>query len=355
MDDSKGKIAVAALALLVFIILLPLFIMTTAAQEEQDQQIGSLTGCMLGADGQVEVPEQYVPHIEQAAAVSNLPAAVIAAQIWTESRFDPQAVSGSGARGIAQFMPDTWDTYGNGADPFDPIAGIDAQGRYMRDLQKMVAPLVTSDRSRIELALAAYNAGPGAVLEAGGMPPKAETQAYVPQIMRLAQVDFTTGCQDPAGGEVIGELGTGKWVNPLPNSYVTSPFGWRSCPPAPAECTSSARNHSGLDLATSGGTGTVVANTDMKIVRVDKNEAAGYGIVGQSLDDPSVRFGFYHCATGSHRVTVGQTVTPGTPLCTEGMNGNASGRHLHFMVIKNGTPVDPEPILLAKKVPLRYM
>ncbi|CAM3563927.1 hypothetical protein E4A47_10295 [Micrococcus flavus] len=353
MDDSKGKVAVAALLLLLFIMLLPLFLLTTAAQEEYDQRATSLAGCMLGADGQVEVPEQYVPHIEKAATVANMPAAVIAAQIWTESRFNPQAVSKSGARGIAQFMPDTWDTYGNGADPFDPIAGIDAQGRYMRDLQKMVAPLVTSDRSRIELALAAYNAGPAAVIAAGGMPAKPETQAYVPQIMRLAQVDFTTGCQDP-GGEVIGELGTGKWVNPLPNSYVTSPFGRRSCPPAPAECTGSARNHSGLDLGTSSRAGTVVANADMKIIKVNKNEDAGYEVVGQSLDNPNVRFAFFHCATGSHRVTVGQTVTPGTPLCTEGMNGNASAPHLHFMVIINGTPVDPEPILLAKKVPLRY-
>ena len=98
----------------------------------------------------------------------------------------------------------------------------------------------------------------------------------------------------------------------------------------------------------------MVANADMKIIKVNKNEDAGYEVVGQSLDNPNVRFAFFHCATGSHRVTVGQTVTPGTPLCTEGMNGNASGPHLHFMVIKNGTPVDPEPILLAKKVPLRY-
>lgn len=355
MNESKGKVVITAVALLLLVILVPLFIISIAAEDEQNQQAGSLTGCMLGANGQVEVPEQYVPHIERAAAVANIPAAVIAAQIWTESRFNSQAISPSGARGIAQFMPETWEGYGNGADPFDPIAGIDAQGRYMRDMQKAVAPLVSSDRSRIELALAAYNAGLNAVLQAGGMPPKAETQAYVPQIMRLAQVDFTTGCQDPAGGEVIGELGTGKWVNPLPNSYVTSPFGRRSCPPAPAECTSSAVNHSGLDLGTSGGAGTVVANADMKIIQVDKNEDAGYSIVGQSLDDPRVRFGFYHCATGSHRVTVGQTVTPGTPLCTEGMNGNASGPHLHFMVIINGTPVDPEPILLAKNIALRYV
>lgn len=50
----------------------------------------------------------------------------------------------------------------------------------------------------------------------------------------------------------------------------------------------------------------------------------------------------------------GQTVAAGTPLCTEGQSGDANGRHLHFMILKDGTPVDPEPILLSHNVPLRY-
>ena len=134
---------------------------------------------------------------------------------------------------------------------------------------------------------------------------------------------------------------------------MTSPFGHRGCVEG-VGCADYIANHNGLDVATSGGTGTVVAATDLVITEVSTNWDAGLPVIGHAPDDPSVAFKYVHCAEGSHRVRAGQTVAAGTPLCTEGQSGDANGRHLHFMILKDGTPVDPEPILLSHNVPLRY-
>ncbi len=93
-----------------------------------------------------------------------------------ESGFDPNAGSPAGAQGIAQFMPGTAAAYGL-ADPFDPVAAIDAQAHLMSDLLRQFGS--------VELALAAYNAGPGAVEPCDCVPPYPETQAYVTRILAL--------------------------------------------------------------------------------------------------------------------------------------------------------------------------
>jgi soluble lytic murein transglycosylase-like protein len=93
-----------------------------------------------------------------------------------ESGFNPRAVSPAGAQGIAQFMPATARSYGL-RDPFDPVAAIDAQSHLMSDLLRRF-------RS-IPLALAAYNAGPGAVAACSCVPPYPETRAYVARILAL--------------------------------------------------------------------------------------------------------------------------------------------------------------------------
>ena len=121
------------------------------------------------------VPARYVETIARAAMRWNVSAALIAAQLYAESNFNPFAVSGAGARGIAQFMPGTARSYGL-ANPFDAAASIDAQAHLMRDLLRRFAS--------VSLALAAYNAGPGAV-EGCGCIPYAETRAYVARILGL--------------------------------------------------------------------------------------------------------------------------------------------------------------------------
>ena len=102
---------------------------------------------------------------------------LLAAQLYAESGFNPFAESAAGARGIAQFMPGTADAYGL-ADPLDPVAAIDAQAHLMSDLLKRFG-------GKVALALAAYNAGAGAVERYGGVPPYAETRAYVAKILGL--------------------------------------------------------------------------------------------------------------------------------------------------------------------------
>ncbi|MFA9399910.1 MAG: lytic transglycosylase domain-containing protein [Acidobacteriota bacterium] len=122
------------------------------------------------------VPDRYRRTILAAAVKWNVSATLIAAQLLAESDFDPRAVSSAGARGIAQFMPGTAAAYGL-ADPFDPVAAIGAQAHLMSDLLKRFGSPA--------LALAAYNAGPGAVAPCDCVPDYPETRAYVARILAL--------------------------------------------------------------------------------------------------------------------------------------------------------------------------
>src|SRR5262249_50709125 len=90
---------------------------------------------------------------------------------------NPRATSPAGALGIAQFMPGTAASYGL-RNPFDPIAAIDAQAHLMSDLLRQF--------HSVPLALAAYNAGSGAVARCHCIPPYPETRAYVARILALA-------------------------------------------------------------------------------------------------------------------------------------------------------------------------
>jgi len=123
------------------------------------------------------VPARFRDPLLRSAGRWNVSAGLLAAQLMAESGFNPRAVSPAGAQGIAQFMPGTAASYGL-RDPFDPVAAIDAQAHLMSDLLR-------SFRS-VPLALAAYNAGPGAVAACGCVPPYPETRAYVARVLALA-------------------------------------------------------------------------------------------------------------------------------------------------------------------------
>ena len=122
------------------------------------------------------VPPKYAPLIARAAQRWSVGANLLAAQIYAESGFNPFARSPAGALGIAQFMPGTARAYGL-RNPFDPAQAIDAQAHLMRDLLRQFGS--------VPLALAAYNAGPGAVAGCGCVPPYPETRAYVAKILGL--------------------------------------------------------------------------------------------------------------------------------------------------------------------------
>jgi hypothetical protein len=122
------------------------------------------------------VPSRFRAPLIDAASHWSVSAALLAAQLMAESNFDPFAVSPAGAQGIAQFMPGTAASYGLD-DPFDPVAAIDAQAHLMSDLIRQLGSP--------ELALAGYNAGPGAVESCHCIPPYPETQAYVTRILAL--------------------------------------------------------------------------------------------------------------------------------------------------------------------------
>lgn len=122
------------------------------------------------------VPAEYAPILARAAQRWQVSAQLLAAQIYAESNFNPFAVSPAGAQGIAQFMPGTAAGLGL-RNPFDAPAAIDAQAHLMHDLLAQFAS--------VPLALAAYNAGSGAVAACGCVPPYPETQAYVAKIVGL--------------------------------------------------------------------------------------------------------------------------------------------------------------------------
>jgi hypothetical protein len=122
------------------------------------------------------VPSRFRDPLIDAATRWNVSVALLAAQLLAESGFNPFAVSPAGAQGIAQFMPGTAASYGL-SDPFDPVAAIEAQAHLMSDLIRQLGSP--------ELALAGYNAGPGAVEGCRCIPPYPETRAYVTRILAL--------------------------------------------------------------------------------------------------------------------------------------------------------------------------
>lgn len=136
-----------------------------------------------------QVPAEYRELVNAAGSVCDgITPGIIAAQIAQESSWDPGATNPSGAAGIAQFMPDTWKSVGkdyNGdgnANVNDPADAIPAQGHYMCDQLNQIKEAASQGRvsgDPVTLALAAYNAGLGAVLDAGGVPASSETQHYV--------------------------------------------------------------------------------------------------------------------------------------------------------------------------------
>ena len=144
-----------------------------AALAEVDLAIPEEAVASPAASG-ATLPARYHAAVHQLAARFDLSPALIEALVWQESRWRENAVSPVGARGLAQLMPGTARELG--VNPDDPLANLEGGARYLR--QQL-------DRfdGDVEKALAAYNAGPGRVEKAGGIPRIRETQTYVAAVM----------------------------------------------------------------------------------------------------------------------------------------------------------------------------
>jgi soluble lytic murein transglycosylase-like protein len=125
----------------------------------------------------------YDPIIESAATKHDVDARIVKAVIQVESAFQPRARSPKGAMGLMQLMPKTARQY-EARNPYDPASNIDAGTQYLKQLLA---------EFELPLALAAYNAGAGAVRRFGGIPPYAETRTYVAKVLGLLNWNLKSG------------------------------------------------------------------------------------------------------------------------------------------------------------------
>ena len=139
----------------------------------------------------VVVPAELRPVIIEAAErCPVVPASVLAAQLASESSWNPRAVSPAGASGIAQFMPEVWEQYavdgdGDGTtDIWNPVDAIHSAAELNCINARLVADVPGDRLSNI---LAAYNAGFNSVVRYGGIPPFPETQEYVKRVLSRAE------------------------------------------------------------------------------------------------------------------------------------------------------------------------
>jgi hypothetical protein len=190
-------------------------------------QSGGVLDSLISAALKVgTVPAAYLNYVLAAGKMCpGVSAPLIAAQIEQESGWDPNAKSKRGAMGLSQFMPGTWkqlgrDVDGNGvASPYDPADAIDAQARY--DCQQLAevngylkSGRLTGDPT--DLMLAAYNAGMGRVLDAGGIPSQLppETQIYIARIHKLMAkyADVTLPASHVGTGNVAAVKAAAAWL-----------------------------------------------------------------------------------------------------------------------------------------------
>ena len=135
----------------------------------------------------------------ETAARYGIPSDLFLRQIQQESAWNPRAVSGAGAQGLGQLMPGTAADLGV-SDPFDPAQNLDGSARYLRQMYDRYGDW--------NMALAAYNAGPGNVDKYGGVPPFEETQNYLATIMGPQSGQYS-------GGNALGGLSAPEYANAL--------------------------------------------------------------------------------------------------------------------------------------------
>lgn len=137
-----------------------------------------LTNAMPSASATASSPSTVSAAINAAAAATGLAPELLRAVAQTESDFNPEAVSSAGAVGVMQLMPDT--AAGLGVNPYNVTQNVLGGAEYLKQL-------LADFHQNLPLALAAYNAGPGAVTQYHGIPPYAQTQSYVQKVLSIYQ------------------------------------------------------------------------------------------------------------------------------------------------------------------------
>jgi soluble lytic murein transglycosylase-like protein len=174
---------------------------TTAATSFQSQlqqaTSANASSAVAGAASGADVGGQFSDLINGAAQKYGVDPALLKGLIRQESNFNPNAKSPAGAAGLCQLMPGTAAALGC-TNPLDPAQAIDAGAKYLGQQLKAFG----GDPQK---ALAAYNAGPGAVQRFGGVPPYAETQNYVRAVMGFAD-QYRNQSTTPAATTTAGSL-----------------------------------------------------------------------------------------------------------------------------------------------------
>lgn len=143
--------------------------------------VSSTTGTVTGTPNSgidTAASQAIQPLVQAASQQYGIPTSLLNAVIQQESGFNANSVSSAGAVGLMQLMPETSQSLGV-TNPLDPAQNINGGAAYL-------SQLLTQFHGNVSLALAAYNAGPGAVQSYGGIPPYAETQSYVKNILAMA-------------------------------------------------------------------------------------------------------------------------------------------------------------------------
>ncbi|MDX6376881.1 MAG: hypothetical protein QOE98_1184, partial [Gaiellaceae bacterium] len=215
------------------------------------QAFGALLDGQIGTEGSgrttfgtgtsLGTPSPYDDMIKQAAAEAGVPPALVKAVAKAESGFNPRAGSPAGAQGLMQLMPGTARGLGV-TDPFDPMQSLRGGAKYLRAQLDRFG----GDYSK---ALAAYNAGPGAVAKYGGIPPYAETQAYVPRVLGYFQ-EFggatggtgsasALGVESTSPGRMLSLAGggsVGSTVVAKGLQHLGTPYVWGGSKPGGFDC-----------------------------------------------------------------------------------------------------------------------
>lgn len=204
-------------------------------QAASDTPAGQAIGALS-----VSVPDKYKELVEKGGSICpEVPPNLLAALLTQESGFNKKAKSPAGALGIAQFKPSTWeadaiDGDGDGdRDIWDPEDAIPSAGKHLCNLSKSVKNVPGNKQKNI---LAAYNAGAGAVLKYGGVPPYNETQNYVRSITALVGKPVKGG---KAGAVVTADEGA-TVVNEA-QKMIGKPYSWgggNASGPSPGTCCS---------------------------------------------------------------------------------------------------------------------